>query len=113
MRCPVCASENPDANRFCGVCGKPLHDPSVLSDDLRAYVDSAVAAKIKDAKVLEIETTQAIVSRLTEWAKLFGYFLAIPLTLLLATLPALGIHRYSDFNTQIAEARKQALDSLT
>jgi hypothetical protein len=75
-------------------------------------VDNAVAAKLKDAKLLEVETTQAIVTRLTDWAKLFGFFLGIPLALLLGTLAILGIHTYTDFTGKVSEARKQALEPL-
>ena len=31
MRCPRCGNENPDANRFCGMCGTTLLQPSVTA----------------------------------------------------------------------------------
>lgn len=28
MRCPYCGNENPDKHRFCGMCGKPVPEPT-------------------------------------------------------------------------------------
>src|SRR5262249_10592035 len=46
------------------------------------------------------------------WAKLFGFFLGIPIALLLGTLTLLGIRTYTDFTAKVADARKQALEPL-
>jgi len=67
---------------------------------------------LKDQKALEIETTQAILSRLTDWAKLFGFFVGIPLALLAVVLGFLGIRTYTDFSSRVSKAREEALRPL-
>ncbi|MGC2195813.1 MAG: zinc-ribbon domain-containing protein, partial [Terriglobales bacterium] len=31
MRCPYCGNENPDDHRFCGMCGRPIPEPTAES----------------------------------------------------------------------------------
>ncbi|HYM79223.1 MAG TPA: hypothetical protein VE377_24825 [Candidatus Dormibacteraeota bacterium] len=80
---------------------------------VRQEVARALEARLKDQKIVEVETTQAIVARLSDWARLFGYFVAIPLAILLGVLGALGIRTYSDFTSRVGQAEKDALASLS
>ena len=66
----------------------------------------AVAARIKDAKVVEVETAQAVAERLLSWAKSAAMVAAVPLTLLAIVLTVLGISNWTDFNSRIAQASK-------
>ena len=66
----------------------------------------------KDKTVVEIETTQAIATRLSEWAKLLGFFVGIPIGLLLLTLGVLGVKQYSDFSNQVANAKSEVTNRL-
>jgi hypothetical protein len=43
-------------------------------------------ARIKQEKVVEIETAEAIATRLSTWANLLGVFVGIPLALLVKIL---------------------------
>ena len=65
-----------------------------------------MAARIKDAKVVEVETAQAIAERLLSWAKSAAMVAAVPLTLLAIVLTVLGISNWTDFNSRIAQASK-------
>ena len=112
MICPSCKSENPDGKQFCGDCGSSLLQNAALEAAVRQEVARALDARLKDQKIVDIETTQAIVSRLSDWAKLFGWFIAIPIAILLAVLGVLGIRQYSDFTSQLGQAKKEALASL-
>ena len=112
MICPSCKSENPDAKQFCGDCGSLLQS-TALAAAVRQEVARALDARLKDQKIVEIETTQSIVSRLSDWAKLFGWFVAIPLAILLGVLGALGIRTYSDFTSSVSQAEKEALKNLS
>ncbi len=111
MKCAVCGSESSEAKRFCGDCGAPFGE-APISKELQRVVDRALESKLKDAKIVEIETTQAIVSRLAEWAKLFGFFVGIPLALLALILGYFGVNTYSDFSTRVKTARDDALKPL-
>jgi hypothetical protein len=88
-----------------------------LQDDTIAAVvqretERIVSARLKDQKFVEVEITQAIVSRLSDWAKLFGFFVGIPLALLAIILGFLGVRTYTDFSTKVSAAREEALKPL-
>jgi hypothetical protein len=72
---------------------------------IRKAVDEAIQERLRDSKVVEVETSQAIASRLSEWAKLFGFFIGIPLALFAAWLGALGFKSYKDVKAVIDRAR--------
>src|SRR5205085_2425161 len=47
------------------------------------------------------------VSKISDWAKLFAYFLGIPLAIILFILGFLGYNSYSSFTSLIAESEKK------
>ena len=110
--CTRCKAENPSQKRFCGDCGAPL-DPAFsaitefLGVNLREQVLAVVKEQYKDQKVLEVETTQAIATRLADWAKLLGFFVGIPIAIVLVLLGLIGIRTYSDFSNQIQKAQSE------
>ena len=110
VECARCRSKNPDRNRFCGACGDPLDQNSIALKDanglkLREQVQAILKDQYKDQKLLEIETAQAVATRVAEWGKLLGFFVGIPFALLVVTLGLVGIHSYSDFSSKIASAQ--------
>jgi hypothetical protein len=115
--CSKCGFTNPDVNRRCGSCGDFL-DADLLA--LQAQVETIVAKRIeaqlqeryKDQKVVEIETTQLIASRLSEWAKILGYFVAIPTALLAVILGVLGLSNYNQFKARIDAVQQDATNKL-
>jgi hypothetical protein len=78
---------------FCGSCGNPLEPEGTL---LRAQIRRVLQTELKDQSLVEIEITQAIASPLSEWAKLFGFFVAIPLTVFAFILAFFGWRTFSD-----------------
>jgi hypothetical protein len=86
--------------------------PQDVSPEVRRAVDDAIKAQLKDAKVVDVETSQAIASRLADWAKLFGFFVGIPLAILTVTLAFLGFRTYTDFSARVSAARDDALRRL-
>jgi DALR domain len=62
-------------------CGSLLQQTALATAVLHE-VAKALDARLKDQKIVDVETTQAIVARLSEWAKLFGFFVGIPLAFL-------------------------------
>jgi hypothetical protein len=117
VECPRCKAGNPDGKRFCGDCGSPL-DPALLAANqfietsVRSQVQSILNENYKDQKLVEMETTQAIASRFSEWAKLLGFFVGIPVALLLLVLAAFGIKTYSDFEGQVGKAQQDVTAQL-
>jgi hypothetical protein len=108
--CARCKSKNPDRNRFCGACGDPLDQNSIALKDaaglkLREQVQAILKDQYKDQKLLEVETAQAVATRVAEWGKLLGFFVGIPFALLVVTLGLVGIHSYSDFSSKIESAQ--------
>jgi hypothetical protein len=88
----------------------PTYAPSqgaLESTDLDSMVSNAVAARIKDARVVEIETAQAIAERFLAWAKSVAMVTAVPLALLAAVLGITGFSNWTDFNKKIDAANKE------
>jgi uncharacterized membrane-anchored protein YhcB (DUF1043 family) len=118
IECARCKTQHADGQKFCGNCGGPL-DPAIgaikdlLTSTLRNQVQEIIEQHYKDQKVVEIETTQAIASRLLDWAKLLAFFVGIPIALLLLIFGALGIKTYTDFSKQVDKAKADVTAQLT
>jgi hypothetical protein len=80
-----------------------------MTDDsaLREHIRAILKEELINRNVVEIETAQAILERLTGWGKLFAYFAAIPAALFILTLVMLGISNYSDFSKLAKDATAQ------
>ncbi len=68
-----------------------------LESFVKAQVQESIEEKFKDQKLVDIDTSQAIAERLHGWAKMFGFFVALPFTALLIVISVAGIEKYSDF----------------
>jgi hypothetical protein len=90
----------------------PAPAQEAVSPEVQRAIDNAIRERLRDSKVVDVETTQAIASRLSEWAKLFGFFIGIPLAILAASLGFLGFKTYKDFSSAVARARQEVLQSL-
>jgi len=75
--------------------------------DLDTRIADAVNKRLKDAKVVEIEITQAIAERVFGWSKSFALLVGIPLALLGVILGILGIKSYTDFTALVTDARTE------
>jgi Spy/CpxP family protein refolding chaperone len=75
--------------------------------NLQQRVESILKEKYKDQKVVELETSEAIVTKLMDWAKTFGLVLGIPLTILGLALGVLGVKTLSDIK-KLADNATQA-----
>src|SRR5262245_33634536 len=113
MECLKCKAANPDTNRYCGNCAAQLRPVgSHLDPDLRQYIQSTLREELKDQKVVEIEVTEAIVTRLVAWTKLLGYFVGIPLAVVIFVLGFLGYKSYSDFSRLVNDAANKIKPTL-
>ena len=86
--------------------------PDATAAEIRKAVDDAIRERLRDSRVVEVETTQAIATRLSEWAKLFGFFIGIPLALFAAWLGAVGFRSYKDVKAVIDRAREDVTRTL-
>jgi N-acetylmuramoyl-L-alanine amidase len=108
MECPACKSANPDGNKFCGECGARLVAQEAGSDgDLRNKIKAMLKEELKDQKVVEVEIAESVADRVTNWAKLAGFFVGIPLALTVVVLGGFGVYKVSDLWRLIGEAEKR------
>jgi hypothetical protein len=113
MNCPKCGTINSDQQKYCGECGASLQAASGLSGaDLQQQIRAVLKQEFQDQKLVEIEVTEAIVTRITNWTRLLGYFAGIPLAILILILGALGIKNYTDVSAT-ATAAEQKIGALS
>ena len=108
MNCTNCNSPNTEGKKYCSDCGTPL-DPQIqrLEVFVNTRIEKAIQEKFKDQKLVDVETSQAIAERLHGWAKMFGFFVALPVAILLIGLSIAGIEKYSDFKNMIGGIEQQ------
>jgi F0F1-type ATP synthase membrane subunit b/b' len=108
MNCPHCNAASPEGKKFCSDCGSTL-DPEAVRFEARINeaVEETLSTRFKEQKFIELETSQAIAERLHAWAKLFGFWVGLPIALLLVILSVLGIEKYSDFRNLVDGLEKQ------
>jgi Spy/CpxP family protein refolding chaperone len=73
-----------------------LAAPEALATDLNQQIRSALNERLRDEKAVEIETADAVIARVSEWAEHLFFWLGIPLAILFA---ALGLFGYRDSQT--------------
>jgi len=115
--CPQCGASVDIRLRFCGECGKALAKPAgsdvaIESTEFREAVAALIAERLKDSKVVDVETAEAIVNRLSNWAKLFAFFVGIPIALFLAWLALLGLQSLSDLKKQVNATQQSAIAEI-
>jgi hypothetical protein len=110
MDCGRCGTPNPETNHFCGNCGAALDtrlDPA-LQSTIDKKIDAALASKLTDQRIVEIDVQEKVISRLTDLAKIVG----IPIALLLALLSLWGIKSLSDVDSKVKEATDNAVKTM-
>jgi hypothetical protein len=114
MECTNCRAQNPEGKNFCGDCGAYLSSSSkeYFEPFVRRQIQDILKDQPKDQRAIEIETSVAIASRLSEWAKLFALFAGLPLMILVLTLAILGIKSFADLSAGIESRKKEIQESL-
>jgi hypothetical protein len=87
---------------------RPTGIEGAVDPAIRQQIQSAIREQLKDRDVVEVETTQAIVNRLTDLAKLFLFIAGIPL----AVLGFLGIRKVSNLFALVRIAQKEIAQKL-
>lgn len=95
-----------------GAAAAPSPNQDAASPEVQRAVDKAIQDRLKDSKVVDIETSEKIASRLSEWAKLFGFFIGIPLALFAGILSFLGFRSYKDLVSKVDELRERVEENI-
>lgn len=83
-----------------------VQEPGLYDPGLRRQIEDALSERLKDQRVVEVDATQAIVARITDWAKTLAFVVGIPLAILAGVLGFLGVRTYSDFSTLVKKAQE-------
>lgn len=94
MECIECKAANPDGNQFCGQCGAELG---------RTAAETIRKTGVRDRRVVEWEITEAVVSKLSKWAR---WITAISVVVIAAFAFGLSMV-YSDARTAVDAGRTQ------
>ena len=81
----------------------PARGEAAGDAQLDRQIAAALDRRLKDSKVVEYETSEAIANRLMDWAKTFGWLIGFPLAILAAVLALFGLKTWSDFK-KLAES---------
>ena len=110
--------ENPFRDRTTFIFGVPrpakvrLYVYNRSGELIQRLIDDRLDARLKDQRLVEVETAQAVVSRIGDWARLFAFFVAVPLGILVVVLTILGIRRYEDFVATVEATKKELAGQL-
>jgi len=117
VECFQCGASNPEEHKYCGSCGTPL-DPDLgrvhtyLGQNLAGKVREILREELKDRDVAATEITEAVTTKLVDWAKLLAFAIGIPLFLVTLALAALGISTYKDFKTNVEGLKDEVTQDL-
>jgi hypothetical protein len=111
LTCPRCQASCTPSDRFCRSCGLELRNDSeaieaYLAKVVPGRIDDALKGRLKDQKVIEIETAEKLAERAMSWLKTLAYFIGIPALVFGALLSFLGIKTYSDFDKASRKAEQ-------
>jgi len=108
MQCLKCNAQNPEDKKFCGDCGAQLKSSAPLSEsDLRAHIRTVIREELADQRVVEVEITEKVLGKLSDWAKLLSYFAGIPLAAALLLFGFLGVKKYADLSALASAAESK------
>jgi hypothetical protein len=85
---------------------------SGASSEIKQAVDSYLDQRIKDKNVVEVEVAAKVADRVFGWVKLFGFFLAAPVSIVMIGLSVFGITQVSDIYSHVASYKAQLEDTL-
>lgn len=110
MNCPNCNSHNAEGSNFCSNCGTHLIEgvavvKEYLDQNLGREVACLLKSQLQDQKSVELEVAAAIAERVSNWAKLFGYFAGLAAALIVAAFAIVGIKSMGDVRTAAKQAQ--------
>jgi len=109
-RCPKCNGDVIPGKPFCPDCGALLAigAPGVAIDAyIRDRIQKQLDSGFKDRRLVELETTEAVVNHLITWAKAFAFAVGIPAALCALVLGILGYRSIQDARKLTSEAAEK------
>jgi hypothetical protein len=102
--CPICSTEAPDSQRFCGSCGAKLSPENL--EDLDSRLRQIELSLRKDQKSVELETAANVATTVMGWVKLWAYFAGIPIAVTFVVLALIFGKSVADVRDLAAGARQ-------
>lgn len=109
-KCPRCGSDAIPGKHFCPDCGALLAlgiSGASIDSYIRDRISEQIDGSFKDKRLVELETTQAIATRLIDWAKVFAFAAGIPVALLALILGLMGYNSIQDARKLTSEASER------
>ena len=102
--CPQCGATLDAVDRFCRICGLEQHNhaaavTALIARLLPEKIDAALKGRVREQKVVEIETAELLAERAMKWLKALGFFLGIPVLLVVAILSFFGIKTWAELES--------------
>lgn len=99
--CPQCGAPLDAGDRFCRKCGLEQHPDAaavsaLIERMLPGRIDAALKERLRDQKVVEVETAEALADRAIKWLRTLGFFVGIPVALVAAIFSFFGITGWSE-----------------
>jgi hypothetical protein len=115
LACSRCGAPMERVDRFCRACGLEVRPDAAAIDNylaeiLPGRVDAALGKRVKEQKIVEVETAELLADRAIKWLRTLGFFLGIPAAAFLALITFVGLKTYSDIERvadRAAELEKQ------
>jgi hypothetical protein len=106
--CTQCGAALDAGDRFCRMCGLEQRTDAetisaIVARILPERIDAMLKDRIREQKVVEIETAELLAERAVKWLKVVGFFLGIPVLLAVAIFSFLGIKTWSDLQSVASE----------
>jgi hypothetical protein len=113
MNCPRCNGVNLEGKAYCGDCGSPLTASlAYLETKVSERVAQEISDRFKDQRLVALEVSDAILTRLMAWAKIYAFIVGGLVALFLAVLAVLGISTYRDVARLVREAQSTVQPKL-
>jgi hypothetical protein len=113
----VAATLSPDQFRkaIVRVANLATADDQVISvpGTIEPLVAEAVGRLTKDRQVVEIELATKVADRVMGWGKIFFFFVAIPVAVILVGLSAIGVSKFDDVRSAAAGVEVKVKDAET
>ena len=102
--CSQCGAALDAGDRFCRICGLEQRTDAAAITALVARIlperiDGVLKDRVREQKVVEIETAELLAERAMKWLKALGFFLGIPALLIVAVFSFFGIKVWSDLQS--------------
>jgi hypothetical protein len=109
-KCPKCGGDAIPGKDFCPNCGALLA-LATSGASIDSYIRDRIAEQLdgsyKDKRLVELETAEAVATRLVGWAKVFAFAVGIPVAVFLFILGLMGYNSIQDARKLTSEASEK------